>query len=103
MKIAIESNDGINLNSPFTHPKRYLVCEVNERGIKNSEFRNRVEAKHQPNLNDCGTIISRGMDRDNFHELKKMGLDVLITFKSSVNDAIHVFMKENILEQNVIH
>lgn len=102
MKIAIESNDGVTLNSPFTRTKGYLVCEINEAGVMASEFRKKSSKVKLQSLNDCRTIISRGMDRDRFMQLKNRGLDVFITFKSSVNDAIHTFMKESILEKGSI-
>jgi predicted Fe-Mo cluster-binding NifX family protein len=103
MKIAIESNDGVTINSPFTRTNGYLVYEVGESGIKNSEFIKASQDAQQQNLNDCRTIISRGMDRNHFLELKKKGIDVFITFKSSAKDAVQIFMKENLLRQSTFH
>ncbi len=103
MKIAIESNDGITINSPFTRTKGYLVYEIGETGIKTSEFIKDSHDVQQKDLKGCETIISRGMDRIHFLELKKMGIDVFITFKSSAKDAVHIYMKESLLKQGSIH
>ena len=103
MKVAIESNDGITINSPFTRTKGYLVYEIGETGIKTSEFIKASQAVQQKNLKDCETIISRGMDRNHFLKLKKKGIDVFITFKSSAKDAVHIFIKENLLKQGILH
>jgi len=103
MKVAIESNDGITINSPFTRPKGYLVYEIGETGIKSSELIKASRDVQQKNLKDCETIISRGMDRNHFLQLKKLGVDVFITFKSSAKDAVHIFMKESLLKQGSTH
>ena len=38
MKIAIESNDGETINSPFDKPKGYLVFDVEDTGIKDTKY-----------------------------------------------------------------
>ena len=48
-------------------------------------------------VNDCKTVISRGMNRGNLQSLKKKGVDVFITFKLSARDAVKVYLKENLL------
>ena len=39
MKIAIESNDGITIKSPFLPTKGYVVYDIDESDIVNSEYR----------------------------------------------------------------
>jgi len=96
MKIAIESNDGITIKSPFLPTKGYIVYDIDESDIVNSEYREsgfkskrkfgegKIDSlKNNPALNDCSAIISRGMDRSNLDVFKKEGMDVYITFKTS--------------------
>ncbi len=40
MKIAIESNDGETINSPFDKPKGYLVFDVEDTGLKRPNILN---------------------------------------------------------------
>lgn len=112
MKIAIESNDGITITSPFIQTRGYVVFDVDDTNIKGSEYRStakmlergKVESKpikrgEKTVLKDCSTVISRGMDRTHLQDLKKRGIDVFITFKTSAKDAAKVFLKENIISK----
>ncbi len=42
MKIAIESNDGVTIKSPFLPTKGYVVYDVDESDIVATEYRERV-------------------------------------------------------------
>jgi predicted Fe-Mo cluster-binding NifX family protein len=116
MKIAIESNDGQTIKSPFIPTKGYVVFDVKENGIVESEYRasNFKEPKSMgrrsasPNqihslLNDCTTIISRGMDRGNLDVLKQEGKEVFITFKTSAKDAVRLYMREQLINNRLAH
>ena len=108
MKIAVESNDGVTIKSPFIRSKGYLVFNVDESSITGYEYRESDDGetrkiRSKPLLDDCGAIISRGMDRTNLKELKEKGIDVFITFKTSAQDALRVYLKENLLNTNSIH
>jgi len=116
MKIAIESNDGVTIKSPFLPTKGYVVYDVNESDILNSEYRESrlrnkkknseeetVLAKSYSLLNDCKAIISRGMDRRNLDIFKKEGMDVFITFKTSTKDAARLYMREQLISNKFAH
>lgn len=110
MKIAIESNDGVTIKSPFVQTTGYLVYDVEQSGIKDTEFRKTalsskaIDSFIKPNemVNDCNTIISRGMNRNNLHSLKENGIDVYITFKLSAREAVNFYLKENFLNNKTI-
>jgi len=107
MKIAIESNDGVTIKSPFIHTKGYLVYDIDEADVISYEYReskakNSGEKVTRPVLTDCNTIISRGMDRNHLRLFKEEGKDVFITFKTSAKDAVRLYLKEMIIG-NVPH
>jgi len=112
MKIAIESNDGVTIKSPFLPTKGYIVYDIDQSDIVNSEYRkNRqkngereiASKKSETVLNDCAAIISRGMDRSNLDIFKKEGMDVYITFKTSTKDAVRLYMRELLISNKFAH
>ena len=110
MKIAIESNDGITIKSPFLPTKGYVIYDIDESDIVNSEYRESRfkskkigEGKLNSILNDCSAIISRGMDRSNLDVFKKEGVDVYITFKTSTKDAVRLYMRELLISNKLAH
>ena len=116
MKIAIESNDGVTIKSPFLPTTGYVVYDVDESEIISSEYRENSRKKKRADgdkmlisgnihslLNDCSTIISRGMDRSNLDIFKKEGKDVFITFKTSTKDAVRIYMREQLISQRMVH
>ena len=116
MKVAIESNDGETIKSPFLPTKGYVIYNIVESGIVGSEYRESSLKSKKPNskkevlsakthslLNDCAAIISRGMDRNNLDIFKKEGMDVYITFKTSTKDAVRVYMRELLISSKLAH
>jgi len=116
MKIAIESNDGVTIKSPFLPTTGYVVYDVDESEIISSEYRENNRKKKRADgdkvfisgnihslLNDCSAIISRGMDRSNLDIFKKEGKDVFITFKTSTKDAVRIYMREQLISHRMAH
>jgi predicted Fe-Mo cluster-binding NifX family protein len=116
MKVAIESNDGVTIKSPFLRTKGYVVYDINESDIigyeyrrsKTTEEKSREESvaakdKLHSLFEDCSTIISRGMDRANLDVLKKEGINVFITFKTSAKDAVRLYMRELLIDSKFAH
>ena len=103
MKVAIESNDGETIKSPFLPTKGYVIYNIVESGIVGSEYRESSLKSKKPNsekgvlsakthslLNDCVAIISRGMDRNNLDingELNKLAFN--ISFGHGIHAGIH--------------
>jgi predicted Fe-Mo cluster-binding NifX family protein len=116
MKVAIESNDGVTIKSPFIPTRGYVVYDVDESDIINTEYRESSFRKKNEMgekvvnsksihsmLNDCSAIISRGMDRSNLDIFKKEGMDVFITFKTSTKDAVRLYMRELLISHKLVH
>ena len=115
MKIAIESNDGETINSPFDKPKGYLVFDVEDTGIKDTKYiklktSKTVSPGMTKNINrqsfpveDCCTIITRGMDNKHRTELKEKGFDVFITFNTRAKDAVRAYLRERLINRPLVH
>ncbi|MCH7516039.1 MAG: hypothetical protein IIB08_02745 [Bacteroidetes bacterium] len=119
MKIAIESNDGETINSPFDKPKGYLVFDVEDTGIKETKYiklqssgkksdtvspgkTKNINKKSFP-LEDCSTIITRGMDNKHRTEFKENGVDVFITFNTRAKDAVRAYLRERLINKPLAH
>lgn len=116
MKIAIESNDGITIKSPFLRTMGYLVYDIEESRINSYEYRKAIKLKKNLKgsqvpvsanlhsfLDDCKTIISRGMNREELQTFRQEGKEVFITFKTSARDAVRLYMQELLLNSGVHH
>ncbi len=119
MKIAIESNDGETINSPFDKPKGYLVFDVEDTGIKETKYiklqtsgkkSETVSPGKTKNINrqsfpleDCCTIITRGMDNKHRTEFKENGVDVFITFNTRAKDAVRAYLRERLINKPLMH
>ena len=53
MKIAIESNDGITIKSPFIKTKGYLVYDIDESHINGFEYRQARSQKRKKHPCPC--------------------------------------------------
>ena len=119
MKIAIESNDGKTINSPFNKTTGYIVCDVDETNISNTEFitlsgfksvsvptilsEELAKTRKKFSLSDCETVITRGMDRERLSNLKKKGVGVFVTFNVRVKDALRAYLKERLIHKPILH
>ena len=119
MKIAIESNDGDTINSPFDKPKGYLVFDVGDTGIKDIKYiklqtsgkksetvlpgRTKNINRQSFPLEDCCTIITRGMDSKHRVEFKEKGVDVFITFNTRAKDAVRAYLRERLINKPLMH
>ena len=117
MKIAIESNDGETLNSPFRKTRGYIVCDVDDASITNTKYvkikngdkspksntRERTSRRSIFSLNECRTVITRGMARNSLNDLKENGIDVFVTFNTRAKDALRAYLKERLLNRPIFH
>ena len=110
MKIAVESNDGINLASPFNLLKSFMVFEVDEKSnlinlsVPGAQSNNKNKLKHIRNisntsnisseLSDCSTVISHCLNRPLLNNLRRSGVDVFITYQDRIKDALNQYLKD---------
>lgn len=109
MKIAIESDDGVTLKSPFTQTRGYIICDIENTELEKSEYILLRNARKNPGpkvhsafrLGDCRTVISRGMNNKNQSLLKEKGIEVFITFRTKAKDALSSYLKEKLINNPV--
>ena len=115
MKIAVDSNDGINLTSPRELKHNYFILEMDEKSVQSNfyttrELHNKTHKLGQvQNINellniidDSGrdvTLISRSVGRKTLDKVKKSGGNVYITFKKKIDEAISQYLKEKMMHE----
>jgi len=100
MKIAVESNDGETIKSPFADTKGYIIYDVTEDSTLKTSYSKvgkKTSSKKTNPLHQCSTIITRGMDKKNIEQLKNNGIDIFVTFKTSAESALSSYMKERLI------
>ena len=115
MKIAVESNDGVNISSPYNLLPNFMVYEVDE---KNVQINNKTSVTLMNNksrlrpvknisktknmvrdLGDCSTIISHGFCRPLLNNLRRSGVDVYITFQNRIDQALNQYLKDKSIHE----
>jgi len=102
MKIAVESNDGETIKSPFDVTRGYLVFEVVDDTLQETKYLkvNETTSFSQIDyLSECKTIITRGMDNEKRERFREEGFDIFVTFNTSAKNALDSFVKETIINQ----
>ena len=113
MRIAIETDDGVHLSLLHNVPKSFQIYEVpgnsflKNLGLKKSlvkKISNRMITKSpgkQDNFIDeltkCSTVISHGMNRSLLKVLKKSEVDVFISFRDKIDEALNHYLKDRII------
>jgi len=113
MKIAIASDDGQTISAHFGRTRGFVVCEVEGKEIKKQDYRENTFTgharglegadpsvdRHGPILNalkDCQVVISHGMGRRIYDDLKQANIDVYVTEQTGVEKAIELFLKSEL-------
>jgi predicted Fe-Mo cluster-binding NifX family protein len=113
MKIAVETNDGVKLSSPFSLLQSNMVYEVDDRSklkdlttaeIK-ADGKRRLRLVRRINdtnnlikeLGDCSSIISHNLNRTMLNTLQKSGVEVYNTFKDKIEDAVLQYLKDKMI------
>lgn len=100
MKIAIESNDGKTIKFPFETTKGYIIYDIDEDNTRKTTYSKvgkKISSINNNPLNQCTTIITRGMDKNSREQLKNNGIDIFVTFKTSAESALSSYMKERLI------
>ncbi len=120
MKIAIVTDDKENIAMHFGRALGFMIYEIEDNKIINKEYREntftghvRGEHNHENNehqssthsrilnaLNDCSVVISRGMGRRIYDDLKSANIEAYITDKIKLNDAINAYIEGELKDNN---
>lgn len=115
MKIAVDSNDGINIASPFNLFQNFMVFEFNEKSESVNQVKSVIKHDRQKRLkliksisntknilrelDDCRTIISHNLNRPMLNRLQKAGIEVYITFKNRIEDAVGQYLRDKMIHE----
>lgn len=117
MKIAVASDDNINLALHFGRTKGFILFDVADKKIKSRHYLENTftghahghhfeDKKHHHShrgvleaLNDCQVIISHGMGRRMMDDLLDAGKEVFITSASSAQHAVDSYLKGKLENQ----
>ncbi len=109
MKIAIASDDEIKIAPHFGRTNGFVIVDLENGRITNREYKendftghrrglegnNHQPGRHDPiltALKDCDIIISHGMGRRLFSDLKVSGIETYLTEEEYVARAINLYV-----------
>jgi len=116
MKIAIASDDGKTIASHFGRTRGFVVFEVEEKTVKNRDYRPNTFTGHARGLehagheidrhgpiltalSDCTVVISHGMGRRIYDDLKGAGIRVFITDETEVQNALDSYQSGALIDK----
>lgn len=113
MKIAIETDDGVHLSSQKYETENFQILEIpensflenlgsektivkriNKKMLTNSTQQNENILKE---LTNCSAVISHGMNRSLSNNLKNSKVDVFISFRANIDEALNDYLKDRII------
>jgi len=116
MKIAIASDDGKTISSHFGRTRGFVIFEIEGKEIKKKGYRENTFTGHARGLEgadhsfdrhtpilealkDCQVVISHGMGRRIYEDLKNAGLEVFVTEKTDVEVAMNLYSDGHLKDQ----
>jgi len=116
MKIAIASDDGKTISSHFGRTRGFVIFEIEGKEIKKQEYRNNTFTghvrgleganhsfdRHRPileALEDCQVVISHGMGRRIYDDLKNADIEVFITEEMDAEVALNLYIKGHLIDR----
>jgi len=116
MKIAIASDDGKTIASHFGRTRGFIVLESDGKSIGTQEYRPNTFTgharglegadhgldRHAPILNalsDCQVVISHGMGRKIYEDLKQANIEVFITDETDAERAIALYIQGKLTDR----
>jgi predicted Fe-Mo cluster-binding NifX family protein len=116
VKIAIASDEGTTISSHFGQTRGFVVFEVEGITVKSREYRPNTFTGHARGLegadhgidrhgpilsalSDCKTVISLGMGRRIYDDLKGAGIEALVTDETDVQKAINLYINGELIDR----
>lgn len=116
MKIAVASDDGKNISSHFGRTKGFVIFDVEGKEIKSQEYRPNTFTGHARGLEgaghevdrhasildalkDCEVVISHGMGRRIYDDLKSGGIQVFVTDETDVKRALDLYLRGELVDK----
>ena len=116
MKIAIVSDDEKTIASHFGKARGFIIFEIEDGKILSQEYRRNTFTgharglagagheldRHGPILTalaDCKVVISHGMGRRIYDDLKQAGIEVFITDETDVAKALQLYIAGSLIDK----
>jgi predicted Fe-Mo cluster-binding NifX family protein len=114
MKIAIPTNDGLNITSNTKFLKGFKTFEISEGKVLKESFITGIQTAHPvlaslgssehsiadnpllEAIHDCKIVISNGLDKNLFEDLMRAHKEVYVTEASDVRAAIRRFIHQTL-------
>ena len=110
MKIAVASDDEKSIASHFGKTRGFLIFELDDGHVKARTYRpntftghargledaSHTVDRHGPILSalaDCGAVISHGMGRRIYEDLKQADIEVFITAETDAESAVALYLQ----------
>ncbi|MBC7327867.1 NifB/NifX family molybdenum-iron cluster-binding protein [bacterium] len=115
MKIAIASDDEKAISTHFGRARGFVVFDIEGNEIKSREYRlntfsghaRGLEEEHESDhhkailnaLSDCKVVISKGMGKRIYDDLKSIGIEVYITDETDVKRALELYINGKLVNK----
>jgi len=113
MKIAVASDDALTIAAHFGRTRGFLIYETEEGEIKGREYRpndftghaqglHLAGAHHNPHggileaLGDCRVVISHGMGRRLYDDLRNHGIEAFIVRERDADLAVKLYLEQKL-------
>jgi predicted Fe-Mo cluster-binding NifX family protein len=115
MKVAIASDDGQSISPHFGRTEGFMIFDIEGKNVKGKEYRKNTftghmrglegeghtQDKHQTIINalsDCKVVISNGMGRRLYDDLKMSGIEPIITTETKVQKALELYINSELTD-----
>jgi predicted Fe-Mo cluster-binding NifX family protein len=116
MKIAIASDDERTISSHFGQTKGFMIFELEGKKVKSQKYRPNTFTGHARGLaglgheidrhgpiiealRDCKAVISHGMGRRIYDDLKQAGIEVFVTDEIDVENALALYLNAQLIDR----
>ncbi|RKZ29636.1 iron-molybdenum cofactor biosynthesis protein [bacterium] len=116
MKVAIVTDDKKTIASHFGRAAGFVIYEIENTEIINEEYRPNTFTGHARGMEDaghrldphgpvlaaladCDVVISHGMGRRIYNDLKSANVEVFITEETNIANALDSFIKGSLVDR----
>ncbi len=116
MKIAIPTNDNINISSHFGRTKGFVICEIDNDEVIKKEYKQNTFTGHAQGLHsdaehehgnhshkgifdaigDCEIVIAGGMGRRLYNDFEQKNIKVFVTKEINIDRALDLFFNSEL-------
>ncbi|MCK5815660.1 MAG: NifB/NifX family molybdenum-iron cluster-binding protein [Flavobacteriaceae bacterium] len=120
MKIAIPSNNNINISRHFGRTKGFVICEIENDTIIKKEYTQNTFTGHAQGLHsdhdhnhehgqgnhshdgifnaigDCKIVIAGGMGRKLYNDFEQKNIKVFVTKEKNIDSALNLFLNSEL-------